>query len=88
MSLASRFNRSGFGRFLKSPAGRIFRLVAGFGFLALGLWLWPSPAGIAALAWGVLPLKAGGLDVCYISASLGGPFRGAACRADGVSPRG
>lgn len=88
MSLASSFNRSGFGRFLNSPAGLVFRLVAGFGFLALGLSLWPSPVGIAALAWGVLPLTAGGLDVCYISASLGGPFRGAACRTDGPSPRG
>ena len=30
------FNRSRFSRFLNSPAGRIFRLVAGLGFLVVG----------------------------------------------------
>lgn len=87
MSLSARFNRSGFGRFLNSAPGRIFRLVAGVMFIAMAVWLWPSPLGIAALAWSVLPLSAGALDVCYISLALGGPFRGAGCRADGASVR-
>jgi hypothetical protein len=87
-SLASNFNRSGFGRFLNSPAGRVFRLAGGTCFLVLGIWLGTTPAGLAALIWGGLAISAGGLGVCYISASLGGPFRGAACRAAEASPRG
>jgi len=37
--------------------------------------------GIAALAWGVLPLSAGALDICYVSAALGGPLRGKQIRS-------
>jgi hypothetical protein len=87
MSIATRFNRTAFSRFLNSAPGRLFRLAAGVMFIALGVLLWPSPAGIAAFAWGVLPLTAGAFDVCYFSLVLGGPFRGAACRADGTTQR-
>jgi hypothetical protein len=81
MRLATRFNRSRFGTWLNSPAGRLFRVVAGAAFLAVGLRNRHEPGGKASLAWSVLPLTAGAFDVCYISASLGGPFRGSGCRA-------
>jgi hypothetical protein len=28
------------------------------------------------MLWSILPITAGGFDVCYISAVLGGPFSG------------
>ena len=37
--------------------------------------------GVISMAWGVLPLSAGALDICYISALLGGPLSGAKIRA-------
>ena len=39
MGLASRFNRSAFGQFLNSSAGRVFRLLNGVVFVALGVLL-------------------------------------------------
>lgn len=74
--LAAAFNRSGFSRFLNSPGGRVFRVVAGIGFLVLGLVYRDQLPGILSLVWGVLPLTAGAFDVCYISAALGGPLSG------------
>ena len=77
---ADAFNHTRFSRFLNSGAGRAFRFVAGLGFLAIGLRFHRRASGIAALVWSVFPLTAGGLDVCYISAALGGPFSGAKIR--------
>jgi len=88
MSLAKSYNGSTFGRWLVSPPGRGFRLIAGSGFALAGVLYRGTPAGTAALIWSVFPLSAGGLDLCWISAALGGPLRGAACRADGASPPG
>ena len=88
MSLAKRYNGSTFGRWIVSPPGRGFRLIAGSGFAVAGVLYRGTPAGKAALICGVLPLSAGGLDLCWISGALGGPLRGAACRADGASARG
>lgn len=81
--LAEGFNRSGFARFINSPSGRIFRIVAGVGFLALGVAAVSSGQliGVLSLAWGVLPLSAGLLDICYISAALGGPISGKQIRS-------
>jgi hypothetical protein len=76
MSLHEAFNRSALSRFLNSTPGRVFRLVAGVGFLAVGLVYRNHALGLAAIIWSALPLTAGGFDVCYISAALGGPFSG------------
>jgi hypothetical protein len=86
MSLAKSYNRSRFGRWIVSPPGTGFRLIAGSGFALVGVLYRRTPAGKAALIWSVFPLSAGGLDLCWISAALGGPLRGAACRAEGASP--
>jgi hypothetical protein len=75
------FNRSGFSRFLNSPAGRIFRVAAGLGFLAVGYMYRGHALGVLSMVWSVFPLSAGVLDICYISALLGGPLSGAKIRA-------
>ncbi len=75
-NLGENFNRSGFSRFLNAPVGRVFRLVAGAGFLVVGLLYREYLPGTISMAWSVFPLSAGGFDVCYISALLGGPFSG------------
>ncbi len=74
------FNRSGFSRFLNGPAGRVFRLVAGIGFLVVGYMYRSRTLGILSMVWSVFPLSAGALDICYISALLGGPLSGAKIR--------
>jgi hypothetical protein len=81
-SLAHRFNTSAFGRFINSRPGRVFRTVAGAGFLAGGLSELPSTLGLVLLSWSILPLSAGAFDICWISAVLGGPLTGRRIRAD------
>jgi hypothetical protein len=80
MSSAEAFNRSWFSRFINSQAGRVFRLVAGTGFLVVGYLFRDHPLGVISMAWSALPLSAGALDLCYISAVLGGPLSGAKIR--------
>lgn len=75
------FNRSDFARFINSPGGRVFRLVAGSGFLVVGYLFRSHPLGIVSMIWSVLPLSAGALDLCYVSAALGGPISGTTIRA-------
>ncbi len=75
------FNRRGLSRFLNSPLGRLFRVVAGMAFLVVGYTLRGHALGVASMAWGLLPLSAGAFDICYISALLGGPLSGAKIRA-------
>ena len=74
------FNRSGLSRFLNSPVGRIFRLVAGIAFLVVGYVYREYALGMLSMVWGVFPLSAGALDICYISALLGGPISGSKIR--------
>jgi hypothetical protein len=74
------FNRSGLSRFLNRPAGRIFRMVAGVGFLVVGFVYREYTLGVLSMIWGVFPLSAGALDICYISALLGGPISGGKIR--------
>ena len=81
MSWHQSFNQSSFSRFLNTSAGRIFRLIAGCGFLVVGFLSRNHPAGVASMVWSALPLSAGAFDVCYISAVLGGPLTGAKIRA-------
>lgn len=80
MRLHEAFNRTRLSKFLNRPAGRIFRLAAGTGFLIIGVLFRHKTLGLAAMIWSVFPITAGGFDVCYISAILGGPFSGAKIR--------
>jgi hypothetical protein len=81
MSWHLTFNQSWLSRFLNRPAGRAFRVAAGVAFLAAGYLFRESTLGVASMVWGILPLSAGGFDVCYVSAALGGPLSGAAIRS-------
>lgn len=76
-TLEEGFNRSGFARFINSPAGRVFRLLAGTAFLVVGLLYRDHTLGLVSMAWSIVPLSAGVFDWCYISALLGGPLSGA-----------
>lgn len=87
MSLARKFNSSAFGRWINSPAGRLFRVAAGSAFAIAGLRHARTTAGKAALIWSVMPLSAGAFDLCWVSGALGGPLRGAGCRADAARLR-
>jgi hypothetical protein len=80
MTIHEAFNRSAFSQFINSPTGRIFRLVAGTGFLVAGYAYRDRPLGLLSMAWSVLPLSAGAFDLCYVSAVLGGPLSGAKIR--------
>ena len=81
MSRAERFNASDFSRWVNGPTGRAFRLGAGVTWLAFGMLFLDRWWGIAAVAWSVFPLSAGLLDICWISAALGGPLQGRTIRA-------
>ncbi len=80
MSLHESFNRSGFATFINSPAGRVFRLLAGAGFLVAGYAFRHTTPGVVSMIWSVVPLSAGAFDWCFISAALGGPLSGATIR--------
>jgi hypothetical protein len=67
--------------FLTPVRGRIFRLVAGTGFLVVGYVYRGHELGMLSMVWSALPLSAGALDLCYISALLGGPLSGAKVRS-------
>jgi hypothetical protein len=75
-SLGESFNRSGLSRFLNMRAGRIFRVVMGIGFIALGVAYRDHLLGVVSIVWGALAFIAGAFDVCFISAALGGPLPG------------
>ena len=81
MSLAERFNATGFSRWVNGSGGRAFRLVAGTAWLAFGLLFLGHWWGVAAVAWSVLPLSSAVFDLCWISAALGGPLSSKAIRA-------
>ena len=81
MSWHEAFNRSGFSKFINSLAGRVFRLLAGTGFLVVGYVYRDHTLGVLSMAWSVLPLSAGAFDICYFSAVLGGQLSGAKIRS-------
>jgi hypothetical protein len=84
MTLAEKFNALTFSRWINSPSGRAFRLAAGSAFAVAGFRNRANVAGKTALLWSFFPLSAGGLDLCWVSAALGGPLRGGAVRASGA----
>ena len=80
MKIAEAFNQSWFSRFINSPAGRVFRLIVGAGFLVVGYLYRDQTLGVISMVFSILPLSAGAFDLCYFSAILGGPLSGAKIR--------
>lgn len=74
MRIGEAFNRSWFSRFINSPAGRVFRLVVGTGFLVVGYLFRDHTLGVISMVFSVFPLSARAFDLCYVSAILGGPI--------------
>jgi hypothetical protein len=70
------FNKSDFSRFINSPKGRLLRFGNGVLFFALGCAKRHTTAGKFSMIWGLIPLSAAILDVCYVSGLLGGPLSG------------
>jgi hypothetical protein len=85
-SVEDSFNRSEFSKFLNKPAGRIFRMVAGTGFIIVGYLFRDHLLGIVSILWGILPLTAGAFDICYVSLVLGGPIYGEKIREKQRNP--
>jgi len=81
MSIAESFGRSSFSRFVNSPAGRLSRIIVGVGLLVWGYVLGETATGITLMVVGLVPLAAGIMDWCLISALLGGPLSGVRVRA-------
>jgi len=75
MSIAESFGRSGFARFINSPAGRAVRIIAGLAIFGGGYTV-GGTAGIVLMIVGLVPLAAGFFNLCLISALLGGPLSG------------
>ena len=80
MSIAESFGRSGFARFVNSPACRIARVIAGIILIVWGYTQLDTGTGIVLIVIGLVPLVAGVFDLCLISALLGGPISGARVR--------
>jgi hypothetical protein len=77
MSIAQAFARSGFARFVNSPAGRLVRIVAGIALIVLGYMRRDTSTGLLLIGLGLIPLAAGTFNLCIVSALLGGPISGA-----------
>lgn len=77
MSVAESFGRSGFARFINSPAGRVMRIVVGLVLIGLGYTQIDSGTGIVLIVIGLVPLAAGVFNLCLISGLMGGPIQGA-----------
>lgn len=86
MSVAETFGRSGFARFVNSPAGRLARIIVGIGLIGWGYAQREGGGGLVLMVVGLVPLAAGTLDWCLISGLLGGPLSGARIRQSNVKP--
>ena len=76
MRLSESFARTGFARFINSPAGRITRIVAGIAIIIWGYTNLPAISGVVTMALGCVPLVFGSMDWCLIAPLLGGPISG------------
>ena len=81
MSIAQSFNRSGFARFINTPAGRVVRIIVGIILIVWGYTIADTGLGIVLMIIGLFPLVAGVFDLCLASALLGGPVKGETLRS-------
>jgi Co/Zn/Cd efflux system component len=86
MSAAQSFAHTGFAHFINTVAGRVLRLVAGIALIVWGYSLLDETLGVVLIIIGLIPLIAGALDLCVISALLGGPLAGKKVREISLKP--
>ena len=72
---------SPFVKFMISPAGRIFRIVAGLALILWGLIGLGGATGIIVAIVGAVPLLAGLFDFCVFATLFGGHLSGPRNRA-------
>ncbi len=77
--MKDRIKFPGFVSFISSPAGRLLRIAVGVTLIVIGFNA-VTTAGKMVGVLGLLPLMAGGLDVCILGPLLGGYFSGAKMR--------
>ena len=70
-----------FVSFMASTTGRIVRIVAGFGLIALGFLGIGGVAGPVVAAIGLVPLIAGAVDVCVFAPLFSSPITGPEIRS-------
>jgi hypothetical protein len=70
------FTQSAFAQFISTGAGRGLRVIVGIALICYGYLHRPSTTGTVLMIVGLVPLVAGILNWCIISALLGGPLRG------------
>jgi hypothetical protein len=78
MSLAESFAQTGFAKFMNCTTGRVVRIAVGLALIGWGYTLRDGSAGPVLIGIGLVPLVAGLLNLCFISALLGGPISGPA----------
>jgi hypothetical protein len=77
---------NGFTRFMASSGGRIARLALGAILIGAGVLAGP-PAGYAIVAFGILPIASGALNLCPVAPVWGGRFLGSNYCARATSGR-
>jgi hypothetical protein len=75
MSMGESFAQSGFAKFMAGPVGRSVRVVAGLALIWWGYGQRDTTMGLIVMLIGLVPLLAGVLNLCLISALLGGPLK-------------
>jgi hypothetical protein len=70
-----------FAGFMNSMLGRWVRFVGGAAMIVGGLWGVGGVVGMAIAAVGLIPLAAGGFDICMLAPVLRTPFAGEKVRA-------
>ena len=63
-------------KFMASPWGRGLRAIAGLAMMGIGFGVVGGTGGFVLGLAGILPLTAGTLNFCAISALIGAPFSG------------
>ncbi|MBX7097041.1 MAG: DUF2892 domain-containing protein [Myxococcaceae bacterium] len=74
----------GFAMFMAGMWGRLLRVGAGLGLMAVGIGVVGGTGGIVLAAVGLVPLWAGVGNVCVLAPLLGLPFSGYALLSRGA----
>ncbi len=66
----------GYVQFLSTPAGRFMRIVLGLVLLWIGFYAAAQPLGYWIMAFGLIPLVSGIMNVCVIAPYFHAPVHG------------